>query len=78
VGGRFTSAVPQFTRWPAKWHVLGQDSTVFPGARVEIKQWSTGQAVTVTIGQVVADRVVADREGRSVRYVVAEIAREDG
>lgn len=76
VGGRFNSSAPQFTGWPAKWHIFGLDTEVVAGRKIDIEQWTTGKTVAVTVGEIVAERFVNTRERTAIRYVVAEIRRE--
>lgn len=71
--GRFNNPEPRFTSWPTKWHVLGLENIVKPGRLLSVRQWSTKEYVWITVGDVVAERIVVTRYGgATVRFVVAE------
>lgn len=82
-GGRFRlrGREPEFVHAPEfgeAWFVLGSASRVRPGGRCLVRRWSENDHVTVTIGELVAERTVTHEPGSHygtgvVRYVLATI-----
>jgi hypothetical protein len=64
------------------WFVLGPEHAVHPHAPCRVYRWTTAQFVHVTLGELVAARVVHHQPGSrygtgDVRYVLAKIETYD-
>lgn len=81
---RLTFDMPQFVSWGSGWALIGPDTALPVGERVEVER-RMKPPVVVVVGKYVAEYTVHRQEGsylyeigqRSVRYVIAKIAGEE-
>ena len=70
------------TEFGEDWFVIGPERVAVPNAPCRVYKWTTAQFVNVTLGRLIAARVVHHQPdslyGRgAVRYVLAEIEKYD-